>query len=128
MSHLSSYRPSDSTLTQQNNYLKSGSLTRPCLNPTHSLRTSVLSISGIAYDTKRQQILTADISCLRLYSLRKELLAKPFQPYSPNVLKLVYNESQDVYFCLHGPAKKNNDHSDSCVIKIVHPSLKILGR
>ena len=119
----------------------------------HQLPGHVNTIDAICFNNKRQHLLTADRTCLRLWSLRKELKRINLIPQSTNsdnnnnnnkyhsnnsdnalpmealVVSLMHAERRDLYICVFGgdPRTKGaNSFVDPAVIKIFHPSLSLL--
>ena len=119
----------------------------------HQLPGHVNTIDAICFNNKRQHLLTADRTCLRLWSLRKELKRINLIPQSTNsdnnnnnnkyhsnnsdnalpmealVVSLMHAERRDLYICVFGgdPRTKGaNSFVDPAVVKIFHPSLSLL--
>ena len=109
----------------------------------HQLPGHVNTIDAICFNKNRQQLLTADRSCLRLWSLRKELKRINLIPNSSGsnegddnvptrealVVSLIHAERRDLYICVFGGdprTKGTNNFVDPAVVKVFHPSLSLL--
>ena len=101
-------------------------LTRETLVRRHQLRGSVLPILSMAYNRKRQHLLTADEQALRLFSTRKELAVLWLDPQSPSPIDLLWHSHRDVYVVAYDdePAK----HADASTVQVLHASLAPLLR
>ena len=101
-------------------------LTRETLVRRHQLRGSVLPVLTLAYNRRRQHLLTGDEQALRLFSTRKELAVLWLDPRSPSPIYIVHHAPRDVYVVAYDdePSK----HADASTVQILHASLAPLLR
>tara|TARA_B100000795_G_scaffold252370_1_gene221884 strand:- start:2552 stop:4087 length:1536 start_codon:yes stop_codon:yes gene_type:complete len=99
-----------------------------------------LPIDALCFNSKRNQILTADRYKLTLYSLRKQLKQVNLVPPQNRsggdenqvqalIIALVHNVQQDLYTAVFGGDPRvvqNNRYIDPAVVRVYHPSLSIL--
>jgi len=63
------------------------------LEHLHEMRASTLPIEASAFSTRHGRVLSVDAACLRLWSLRRELMSLPRPPNSPPVVQLLSLEA-----------------------------------
>ena len=63
------------------------------LEHLHEMRASTLPIEASAFSKRHGRVLSVDAACLRLWSLRRELMSLPRPPRSPPVVQLLSLEA-----------------------------------